>query len=804
MKYLMIATILALSGFGSMAAQGRGPKSLVDYINPIIGASTEIQLWPGKTFPGADTPYGLVQLSPDTITGGDNGPGYSYEHTSIEGFSFTHMSGVGWYGELGNFLVMPTTGPFKTACGDDSSEDKSFKDRISTSPAYITGDGYRSHFRHETEIAKAGYYAVTLDDYKIRVEATAAPHAGILQFTFPKSDKSRIQIDLARRIGGTSTRQYVKVVDNHTIEGWMKCPPAGGGWGHGDGGADYTIYFYAQFSQPLKQFGVWSADVPPDERTNIESRVFRDAALHAKILNGCREMEGDHLGFFSEFPTKAGEQILFKAGISFVSIEGARENLGHDISGWNFNGVRQQARELWAKALSDVTVEGGTETQKEIFATAFYHAMIDPRAFADVNGLYYSETDQKIHQTGNFTDRTIFSGWDVFRTEYPLLTIIRPDVVNDTINSLMQQAVWSGNDYLARWEIFGHESGCMDGDPAVSVITEAYLKGIRGYDTQEAYHLCRESVMGPHTSRADLESYSKLGYIPDDISYTLQYAYYDYCAGRFAQALGQTNDAAFLLKRSLNYRNIYDPSVGNMRAKKADGLWMTPWPGAAVNNPDNPWQGQGCIESVPYQENWWVPHDMQGLINLMGRDYFLSYLNGFFEKTPPDFKWNNYDNQANEPSHEAPYLFVYAGKPWLTQKWARYVMDHAYNTSAYGLPGNDDEGQTSAWYVMSAIGIYPVCPVDDVYIIGSPIFKKVTLRLDPHYYPGREFRVVTRNSSSQNIYIQSARLNGKPLDRAWIRHSEIVAGGKLEFVMGPKPNENWGTKELPPSLSSGN
>lgn len=754
----------------------RAQKALVDYINPIIGASTNDKMNPGKTFPGAATPFGLVQLSPDTITGGDNGSGYSYEHKTIEGFSFTHMSGVGWYGDLGNFLVMPTTGKLMTERGINGSE-----------------DGYRSRFRHETEVAQAGYYAVTLDDYKIRAEAAAAPRAGILRFTFPQAEVSRIQIDLARRIAGTSTRQYVKVVDDDTIEGWMKCPPEGGGWGHGRGGTDYTVYFSARFSRPLKNWGVWSAKMPEQLRGDIESKEFRAAAAHAEIINGVREMEGDHLGFFVEFPTTAGEQVLLKAGISFVSIAGARENLQHDIPGWNFEHVRQQARELWADALSGVSIAGGSDTQKEIFATALYHTMIDPRAFSDVDGLY-TGADHQVHQTSHFVYRTIFSGWDVFRAEYPLLTIIRPDVVNDTVNSLTQQAELSGNGCLARWEIVGHESGCMIGDPAVSVFTDAYLKGIRGYDAQQAYALCRESVMGPKSSRKDLADYDRLGFVPGSISWTLENAYFDYCAGRFAQALGKTNDAEFLLKRSLNYRNIYDPGVGNMRAKNKDGSW-TPWKGATT-------EGQGCVESNPYQQGWWAPHDVAGLINLMGKDYFVNYLKEFFEKTPPDFRWNEYDNHANEPVHQAPYLFVYAGHPPLTQKWSRFVIDNAYNTSVYGICGNDDVGQMSAWYILSAIGFYPVSPVDAVYVIGSPIFDKVTIRLDPNYYPGHEFTVITHNNSTQNIYIQSAKLNGQPLNRAWIRHSEIVAGGTLEFVMGSRPNNDWGTGELPPSLST--
>lgn len=773
---VVVAALFLVGG----AAEGSDAKLLVDYINPIIGASTDDHQNPGKTFPGAATPFGLVQLSPDTITGGDNGSGYSYEHKTIEGFSFTHMSGVGWYGDLGNFLVMPTTGKLKTERGSNGSE-----------------DGYRSRFHHETEISKAGYYAVTLDDYNVRAEATAAPRAGILRFTFPKSNMSRVQVDLARRVGGTSTRQFVKVVNEHTIEGWMECPPSGGGWGDGDGRANYTVYFCAEFSHPLTTFGVWSADIPKGwrrHREDLESQRYRAAVAHAAVFAGCRQMEGQHLGFFAEFPTAAGEQVLLKAGLSFVSIEGARANLQHDIPTWDFDAMRRQARQLWSAALSKVAVRGGTEAQKQVFATALYHTMIDPRAYSDVNGLY-TGADHKTHQAGGFVYRTIFSGWDVFRAQYPLLTIIRPDVVNDTVNSLMEQASLSGNGYLARWEILGAESGCMIGDPAVSVFAEAYLKGIRHYDLQEAYALCRQSVMGPKSSRENLPAYDQLGFVPGSISWTLEDAYFDYCAGRMAAGLGKTNDAQLLLKRSLNYRNIYDPSVGNMRARNADGSWLK-WKGATT-------EGQGCVESNPLQQGWFVPHDMQGLINLMGRDYFVRNLTAFFEKTPAGFKWNEYDNHANEPVHHTPYLFVYAGKPWLTQKWARFVLDHAYNNGVYGICGNDDVGQMSAWYVLSAIGFYPVSPVDGVYVIGSPLFDKVTIQLDSQYAKGRAFTVITHNTSPANIYIQSALLNGRPLNRAWIRHDEITAGGRLEFVMGPDPEKSWGSMpdQLPPSLT---
>jgi predicted alpha-1,2-mannosidase len=751
--------------------------SLADEINPLIGASTSVVLGEGKTFPGAATPFGLVQLSPDTITGGDNGPGYSYEHKTIEGFSFTHMSGIGWYGDFGNFLVMPTTGRLKTERGINDS-----------------GDGYRSRFSHDTEIAQAGYYAVTLDDYGIRTEATAAPHAGILRFSFPQNGQSRVQIDLARRIGGTSTRQYVKVVDDHTIQGWMKCPPEGGGWGDGVGKANYTVYFYAQFSRSITNCGVWSAEIPAGwtrKREDIESQRYRDVVAAAKILEGCKEMEGDHLGFFSEFATRDKEQVLVKAGISFVDLAGAKENLEHDIPGWDFDAVRAQATALWKKALANVSVKGGTDAQRRAFATAIYHSMLDPRAYSDVNA-NYTGADGRVHRAKDFTYRTIFSGWDDFRSEYTFLSLVRPDVMNDMVNSLMEQAELSGNGYLSRWEIATAESGCMIGDPAVSVFAEAYLKGIRGYDVQKAFELCLQTVDLKKENGNHRQEDQRLGFVPGSISSTLENAYFDYCAGRFAEALGKSDDAQRLMKRSQNYRHIYDPTVGNMRAKNADGSW-TDWQGATTS-------GQGCVESNPYQQGWFVPQDVAGLIDLMGRDYFVNYLTTFFEKTPLTFGWNDYCNHANEPVHHTAYLFAYAGKPWLTQKWSRIIMDHAYGDGVKGLCGNEDVGQMSAWYILSAIGFHPVSPVDGVYIIGSPLFEEVTIRLDSRYYPGKTFTVKTRNNSAQNIYVQSAMLNGKPLNRAWLRHSEVVAGGTLELVMGASPNESWASApdQLPP------
>lgn len=752
-------------------------KSPVDYIDPMIGASTSAEAAGvhhglGKTFPGPATPFGLVQLGPDTITGGDNGSGYSHHHTTIEGFSFTHMSGVGWYGDLGNFLVMPTTGTLKTACGRSEFPD----------------EGYRSRFRHASETVRAGYYAVDLADYKIRAELTATPHAGLLRFTYPAASDARIQIDLARRVGGTSTEQYINVVDDNTIEGWMKCPPEGGGWGNGSGKADYTVYFYCVFSVPLKRYGVWTADIPDDwvrKREEVTSQNYRDRVCEAEVLMGCRRMQGKHLGFFVEFPTADGQQVLVKSGISFVSIDGARQNLEQEIPGWEFEEVEREARRLWNEAVSCIRVDGGTEDQKKIFYTALYHTMIDPRCVSDADGSYRG-ADGKIHRAEGFQYRSIFSGWDVFRSQFPLQTIINPEVVNDEVNSLIQLAELSGRNYYPRWEILNAYSGCMLGNPAVSVVVDAYSKGIRGYDVQKAYAFCRHSV--------DTFGNRPLGYTPGDVSRTLEYAYTDWCMGRFAELSGRAEDSQDYYRRATTYASIYNPAIRWFQARTADGSWDT-WQGKTVH-------GQGCTESNPYQQGWFVPHDVYGLISLLGRETFVGELTTFFEKAPSGFTWNDYYNHANEPVHQAAFMFHYAGLPWLTQKWSRIVCEQAYGTGVDGLCGNEDVGQMSAWYVLAASGLHPVCPGDGVYMLTSPLFEQVTFELDSRYATGRTFTVSAQGNSDVNRYIQSVRLNGKPLDRLWIRHDEVTAGGTLEFEMGPAPNKALGSdaSSLPPSF----
>ena len=491
-----------------------------DYVNPFIGASTSVGAAGvyhglGKTFPGATTPYGMVQVSPNTITGGDNGSGYSDEHKTIEGFAFTQMSGVGWFGDLGNFLVMPTTGDLHKIAG---KEDNSIQ-------------GYRSSYDKVTEIAKAGYYSVKLTDYNIKVESSATPHCGILRFTFPSNEQSRVQVDLARRVGGTSTSQYIKVIDEYTIQGWMKCTPDGGGWGNGEGKADYTVYFYAQFNKPLNNYGFWSADIPDDwvrKRDEVVSVPYLTRVSEAPVIRDKKELAGKHLGFFTEFPTKEGDDVELKVGISFVDMEGAANNFKQEIASKSFEQVQQEANALWNKELSRIRISGGTEDEKTVFYTALYHTMIDPRIYTDVDGRYVGG-DKKVHESdGKFIKRTIFSGWDVFRSQFPLQTIVNPRLVSDELNSLITMAAQSGREYYERWEFLNSYSGCMLGNPALSVLADAYLKGIRTYDVEKAYQY---AVNTSHKFGNDT-----LGYSPEplSISHTLEYAYTDWCVAQLA------------------------------------------------------------------------------------------------------------------------------------------------------------------------------------------------------------------------------------------------------------------------------
>ena len=751
---------MALGCGGMMWAQ----PSPASYVNPFIGASTNVDAAGayhglGKTFPGAATPFGMVQVSPQTITGGDNGSGYSSEHKTIEGFSMTQMSGVGWNGDLGNFLVMPTTGRMFTSSGKDGGI-----------------KGWRSHYDKTSETARAGYYSVQLTDYNIKVETSATTHCGILRMTFPQNDQSRIQIDLARRVGGTAEEQQVSVTDDHSIEGWMRCTPDGGGWGDGEGHALYTVYFHAEFSRPFSDYGFWQAEIPEGlsrHNDDVAGETYQRILASAKVVRGGQSLQGKSIGFFTEFPTEPGEQVEMKVGISFVDLDGARRNFEKEVAGKTFEQVRREAREQWNRELGRIEIEGGTDTERTIFYTALYHTMIDPRIYTDVDGRYVGG-DYQIHQSdGTFQKRTIFSGWDVFRSQFPLQTIINPELVNDMLGSLISMAEQSGREYYERWEFLNSYSGCMLGNPAISVLADAYAKGIRGYDVEQAYQYAKNSSAKFGNDR--------LGYTPGTLglSHTLEYAYTDWCVAQLAKALGKKADEKDFLKKSEAWRLMFDKQKGWFRPRNEDGSWVE-WPEQGRLQ-----EWYGAMESNALQQGWFVPHDVKGMVRLMGgRDKVLKDLQWMFEQTPQDMFWNVYYNHANEPVHFVPYLFNQLDAPWLTQYWTRYICRHAYKNDVEGLCGNEDVGQMSAWYVLSASGIHQACPGNMRVEITSPVFSKIRFR-QPN---GKIFTVVAHDNSLENVYIQRLVLNGKPLKACHIDFSEIVAGGTLELWMGDKPN----------------
>ncbi len=757
-KYYVVLFLLS----GAFAGISQTPAS---YVNPFIGTNEM-----GHTYPGATVPFGMVQLSPETDTiqySIGKGyikevyrycAGYQYSDKTIVGFSHTHFSGTG-HSDLGDFLVMPTTGPVQ----------------LNPGTAEHPETGYRSRFSHDSEKATAGYYSVLLSDYNIKAELTTTARVGFHRYTFPESSQANIILDMVSGIynyDGKVVWSSIRVENDTLVTGYRQSQ----GWAR-----ERTMYFAMTFSKPIRNYGC----------RDDAKLVYSDFYRKFNTLKDFPEMSGRKLKTFFSFDTKAGEQILVKFALSSVSTEGAVKNLNTEIPDWNFDRIHQEAENAWNKELSRIAIEA-SEEKKTIFYTAMYHAFLSPTVFMDVDGNYRG-LDHNNHHADGFTNYTTFSLWDTYRALHPLFTLVQQKRTSDMINSMLAHQQQSVHHILPVWSHYANENWCMIGYHAASVIADAYMKGITGFDPQKALDACiSSSTYAPYDGIGD---YMKYGFAPADktpnsASKTLEYAYDDYCISRMSGKMGKTEIAAKYAKRAEAFNFVWDGSTGFMRAKRSDGTFQAPF---------DPWstERQGFIEGNAWNYSYYVPQDPIKLIALGGGNKkFISHLDSLFsqkldekyfkesEDITADGMIGNYVH-GNEPSHHIPYLYVFAGSPWKTQERIHQIVTTMYTNTTAGLCGNDDCGQMSAWYVFSSLGFYPVCPGSNEYIIGTPSVDKATLNLEN----GKQFTISAKNLSDKNIYIQRILLNGTPLNTFILNHEDIMKGGTLEFVMGAKPKK---------------
>lgn len=722
------------------------------YIDPIIGTVGDEQQTSfhggGKTHPGACLPGGAVQLSPDTTTSGDNGTGYNYCQSTIEGFSFNHMSGIGWYGDLGNLQIMPIVG--KTDLRSGSNDEV----------AFLKGkDGWKSAFSHENEVASAGYYSVKLDKYNIFAEATVTKHAGFLRFTYPKSNENGVIFNFSRRIAGHADFESVKIVNSSRIEGHIHCTPNGGGFGRGNGKIAYELYFALELSSPMKRWSFFENEEIIDPSSDL--------------------YEGEDVGLVAYFDT---DELTIKCAISYVDEAGARLNFSSECEGADFDTVKSSAQEKWDNALSCIDIDTDNETDKAIFYTCLYHALLDPREVADADGRVRMANGEI--KRVDYTHRTMFSGWDVYRSEFPLLTIIRPDIVNDEVSSLITIAK-AKNSSLPKWELMGIDSGCMVGDPGLLVFCDAYVKGIRNFDFDLGYKLCLASAnsassldgkpfFSVHPSYAQ---YKNDAYVIGSISETLEFLLADYAMASIATEMGKVDDAEHFKARYMRYRESFNPKTGFMGPRDENGNFVS------VNGE---YDTRGCVESNIFQQSWFVPYDRKPLFELFGRKRAVELLERLFEGADLTALWNENYNHSNEPCHNLTHYFIDMGLPKRTQYWTRRVQKEAYRTGAFGFCGNEDVGQLSGWYVLSAIGLAQPCPTDTRFYINTPLFKSATVSLSNKYHKCQisdTFTVKCDKNPLDFPYIEKLYFNGKELNRYYLTYEEITNGGVLEFVL---------------------
>lgn len=761
---LALATKKACASLMLGPSEAASPRNgLTQFVDVFIGTGGH-----GHTYPGATVPFGMVQLSPDTWNGDwDHCSGYHRDDTSIMGFSHTHLSGTG-VGDMLDVLVMPARGPVHTEPG----------------PRDKPRAGYRSRFTHDEEHGEPGYYSVMLRDYGIKAELTATARAGMHRYTFPADPSSHFVVDLEHGIFDPSAKRPTRVLSSEMriaeqdlLLGWRRV----GEWANGR-----HIYFAMRFSHPFSKAQLVSG---------------------TELLNPSRrEISGKSLKCVLSLPTKQNEVIQVKVGLSAVSLEGALRNLESEMPGWDFDGVRRAAKEAWESELGKVAIETPREDHRKIFYTAMYHALLAPTLFSDVDGQYRG-MDLTVHQLPKGSNNySTYSLWDTYRALHPLFTLIQRKRLPEMLNTMIRMAEESPAG-VPVWPLQACETGCMIGYHSAPVLAEAHVKGITGVDYGKAYQLWRKRAM--IDDYRGLNYYRKLGFIPCDqedeaVSKTLEYAYDDWAVAQLARAADAADDYKLLLERSRNYRNVFDNSLKFMRGRLTDGKWAEPFDPKGMGH----WKKwRDFTESNSWQATFLNQHDVRHYMELFGGEKeFVQKLDELFEQSsdlppdaPPDIAGmvGQYAH-GNEPGHHVPYLYAYAGVPYKTQARVRFLLEKMYRSAPDGLAGNEDCGQMSAWYILSALGFYAVDPVSGDYVFGSPLFDRAIVKLGG----GKQLVVETRNGGPDKPYVQSVTWNGKPYEKSWFSHADIAEGGTFVFQMGERPNEQFGVANStrPPSF----
>ena len=732
-----------------------------DNVDVFIGTGGD-----GHTFPGATRPFGMVQLSPDTQVRHFRqsypwAAGYRYEDDSILGFSHTHFSGAG-HADLGDVLLMPTAGEVKLEPG---YPERQFS-------------GYRSRFSHKDERAEPGYYAVKLLDNDVDVELTASERVGLHRYRFKPGADANVILDLRASIydwSGKNLWSRLRLRGNDTVTGMRETR----GWAPGR-----QLYFAIRFSRPIVTHQLLNRE---------EGVEYKGFAAPGKTPADKVLVEGKALEGAFGFGAPADGTVLVKVAVSGVSEDGALANLD-EMPGWDFDAERAHAHDAWEAALAAVDLEA-PPAMKRMAYTSLYHAMLAPSLFMDTDGKYRG-SDNQVHQAQGFRFHSTFSLWDTYRALHPLLTLIQPERRNvDFVRSLIESQKASPYGILPVWQFAGLETWCMIGYHAVPVIADAYMKGLKGFDADEALRAMTASAeYGPY---GGLQHYMKLGYVPIDLepeaaSKTVEYAFDDWTIARMADKMGRRDVADRYFKRAQNWRNVFDPKTGFVRAKKSDGQFRTPFDPVRSNF------GSDYTEGSAWQYSWYMPHDNAGLVKMLGGDAgLIAKIDQVFDARIDPTVYAHMEDisglighyaHGNEPSHHVAYLYNYAGAPWKTQARLAQIVGSQYRAAPDGLAGNDDLGQMSAWLAFTALGFYPVAPGSNEYVIGRPFVERATLNL-PN---GKRFTIRTEGLSAAHPYVGSVTLNGKPLVRSVLRHEEIVAGGELVFRMQATPDKDWG------------